>query len=83
MTIKEIIKQYLEEHGYDGLYSCCVDCACSLDELFGCEYPQPDCTPGYMIPAPKDSGCKYLIVPEKIAEVIFSSYQGQDAKKCS
>ena len=64
MTIKEIIKQYLEEHGYDGLYNE-DECACSLDELFPCDGSWPTCKPGYMQPAPEDSGYDFFIVPSK------------------
>ena len=34
MTIAELIKQYLQCNGYDGLVS--RDCSCKLDDLFLC-----------------------------------------------
>lgn len=35
MTIKEIVKEYLEQHGFDGLFS--YHCACELADLMPCE----------------------------------------------
>jgi len=49
MTVKEIVKLYLEANGYDGL--CCDGCGCRLDDLCPCESGAPDnpldCVPGY------------------------------------
>ena len=46
MTVKEIVKKYLGENGYDGLY-CNGKCACKLSNLTDyCEDPT-DCKPGY------------------------------------
>lgn len=52
MTVREIVKKYLEENGFDGLYSDNrsydnVGCACSLKNLFyGCLYNNLDCKVG-------------------------------------
>ena len=45
MTAKEIIRKYLVEHQYDGLYT--EDCGCCLDDLLPCDYSPSDCKPGY------------------------------------
>ena len=49
MTVKEIIKQYLREHGYDGLYSD-NECGCEIDDLGPCDGTLDDCMPGYKVP---------------------------------
>jgi hypothetical protein len=33
-TIKEIVREYLEKNGYDGLFN--DDCACLLNDLYPC-----------------------------------------------
>lgn len=46
MTVKEIVKKYLEENGFDGL--CCDRCSgCALGDLMNCDLGKPDCKPGY------------------------------------
>jgi len=47
MTIKDIIKTYLDNNNYDGLATHC--CGCSKDDLFPCEEVFTDCKPGYII----------------------------------
>lgn len=49
MTLKEIVREYLKEHGYDGLFSE-ADCACLADDLFPCDSPRDDCQPGHRLP---------------------------------
>lgn len=34
MTVKEIIKDYLDKNGFDGLKT--IDCGCHKDDLFPC-----------------------------------------------
>ena len=46
-TIKEIIQEYLEKNGYDGLYCQDERCACLIGDLMPCGEPSPRCTPGY------------------------------------
>ena len=48
-TIKEIVKEYLEKNGYDGLYNDC-DCGCVVDDLMPCGEPGFFCEPGYFGP---------------------------------
>ena len=47
MNVKEIVKQYLTEHGYDGLAG--INCewlfGCTIEDLMDCGCVNPDCTP--------------------------------------
>jgi len=46
-TVKEIVEQYLEANGYDGLWL--DDCGCRLGDLFPCGMEgTDDCRPGYL-----------------------------------
>ena len=46
MTVKEIVKDYLEKNGYDGL--CCEGCGCGLDDFMPCEGCDiKNCKPAY------------------------------------
>lgn len=36
LNVEEIVKQYLIEHGYDGLCNDDGDCGCSLDDFNPC-----------------------------------------------
>ena len=47
MTVKEIVKSYLEANGYDGLYDWAGDCGCELADLMPCCACEPRCQPGY------------------------------------
>jgi hypothetical protein len=57
ITVKDIVTQYLKEHGYDGL--CNSDgegCYCQLDDFCPCEDVNYSwvlrCVPGYKVPDP-------------------------------
>jgi hypothetical protein len=64
MTVKEIVKAYLVEHGFDGL--CISDCGCAIDNLFPCIDGGSGCAPGYRVPAdPNDFDVDFLIVEDK------------------
>jgi hypothetical protein len=50
ITVKEIVKKYLEDNNYDGLFNE-YDCACNLKNIMHCEcqlipFCVPDKTPG-------------------------------------
>jgi len=36
LTTKEIVKKWLSENGYDGLFNPDAECACELCDLFSC-----------------------------------------------
>ena len=44
-SIKEIVKEYLIEHHFDGLAG--DFCGCGLNDLFPCECNSANCMPGY------------------------------------
>jgi len=48
MTVKEIVKDYLEKNGYDGLCDD-IECGCSLDDFWPCEgcNDPAQCRPAY------------------------------------
>lgn len=47
MDVKEILKKYLTDNDYDGLF-CPGKCACLVDDLFPCEEMNyKTCEPGY------------------------------------
>jgi hypothetical protein len=46
MDVKQIVTEWLKEHGYDGLYFE-SDCGCLLDDLMCCEECFDTCMPGY------------------------------------
>lgn len=47
----EIIRKYLIDNGYDGLFNDgFAECACLVDDLFPCGELYGKCTPGYKVP---------------------------------
>lgn len=51
MTVHEILKTYLKNEGYDGLYNSLVPCGCELKDLMPCDGEGVgDCEPGYKVP---------------------------------
>ena len=38
LNIKDIVKKYLLEYGYDGLCNTDIDCGCQLSDLIPCDY---------------------------------------------
>ena len=45
MRVKEIIKKYLKENGFDGLAG--DSCGCFISDLMPCDNPSPDCSAGH------------------------------------
>ena len=52
MTVKDIIKEYLINNGYDGLFSSDTECACTIKDLNACDERCDDCEPGYLQKTP-------------------------------
>lgn len=50
MTTIEIIKQYLIDNGFDGLYNEDLECGCELADLEPCDSLQSNCKAGYKHP---------------------------------
>lgn len=63
-TVEEIVREYLEENGFDGLWNEC-DCACSLKDLFCCTCVGTECRAGYFQPIEDDSEYDFIIGNEK------------------
>ena len=62
MNVKQIVRKYLSENGFDGLVSTEHPCGCMGNDLFQCEdYGQIDC---YCVPAykmkPHCENCKTI-----------------------
>lgn len=74
MNVHEIVKDWLEKYGYDGLRGPFGECACEIDDLMPCHGimwaadSQAECEPGYKVPCDCGEGCGYHIVSTK-AEV--------------
>ena len=71
MDVKAIVKQWLIDNKYDGLWSDMGDCACPVDDLFPCNMEGvQDCEPGVKGPCsgtehcPADGECDWHIVPK-------------------
>ena len=47
MDIREIVRLWLEQNGYDGLYWPWLECGCFLDDLMPCDEPSCRCTAGF------------------------------------
>lgn len=62
MTVKNIVKKFLDDNGYDGLFHD-NDCGCLKDELCPCDQMGVDCEPGYRIPGDED--CPFYISPNR------------------
>ena len=68
MTVHDIIKKYLEDNGFDGLFNSNGKCACSTANLFPCDGPCDECEPGYRVEGCTDDcgcGCAFHICREK------------------
>ena len=63
-TVKEIVLKYLQENGYDGLFT--EDCGCELSDLMPCSYDCLEyCEAGYKQPCDCGEGCDWHIGREK------------------
>ena len=61
-TLNEIVRKYLQENGFDGLYR--EECGCENEDLFPC-VGKYDCKPGFKIPCECGEGHTWDIVPDK------------------
>jgi hypothetical protein len=54
ITVRGIVRTYLEKHCYDGLYSD-SECACRLDDLMPCDGEGIDqCSAGHLVPCDRE-----------------------------
>jgi len=67
MDVREIVKHWLKENGYEGLYS--DQCGCDLEDLMPCcNDGALSCQPGYKVmgcPEECGEGCAFHIEAEK------------------
>ena len=64
----DMVKQWLRDEGYDGIYNPDGDCGCALEDFMPCIDEIHECKPGYKkMGCPPDCGlgCKFHIVEEK------------------
>ena len=66
MKVREILAQWLGEHGYDGLVNQDADCGCGLDDLIACDDACHDCGPAYRGPA-GDGSADFWMYPTREA----------------
>jgi hypothetical protein len=64
INVKAIVKKFLEEHGFDGLYSNVGECGCRTVDLMPCDFCPDGCAPGYLIPTP-DADTDWMISAKK------------------
>lgn len=67
MNIREIVKAWLLENHYDGLYNA-DGCGCSADDLMTCEELNDDCIPGVHRLDLRQEGSDRWIGPKKDPE---------------
>lgn len=59
MNVREIVKKWLQENGYEGLCSGWISCGCAIDDLMPCDELDPThCEPGYKVPCPGPEDCE-------------------------
>jgi len=68
MNIKDMLKKYLKDNLYDGLYG--EACGCKIDDLMPCGEAFDDCEAGYFCKCdpetcPADGDCEWHIGPSK------------------
>jgi Fe2+ or Zn2+ uptake regulation protein len=44
-TVREIVRQYLQDHGYHGLCNPALECGCGIDDLMPCDSNPFGCQP--------------------------------------
>jgi hypothetical protein len=67
-NLHDIVKAWLTEHGYDGLYNSSIECGCPLDDLMPCDVPGVNCEAGYKQEPSgywKAEGAEWIIGPKE------------------
>lgn len=62
MTVEDIVRDYLERNGYDGLCDP-GECSCGLGSLMHCDSPNQDCVAGHKVPCECSEDCGWHIAP--------------------
>jgi len=63
--VYEILKDWLKENEFDGLYSNDYECGCKIDDLIPCDMLRGNCVAGYLTTPDKMSGYDFAIGPKK------------------
>ena len=68
--VRAIVKKYLEDNDFDGLYNSSIECGCVISDLMPCEYDCiSDCVPGVRVPCVPEEcpvgGCDFHIRPKE------------------
>ena len=70
-TVEQILADWLEKHGYSGLYWE-SECGCCLDNFMPCREVSLSCQAGYKVPNStldlSPDRPEFLVVPEKTKE---------------
>lgn len=66
-TTKDMVRDWLTAHGYDGLYDG-DECGCSVDDLAPCEQMGQDCVAARRVKAEPRTGVDYLMIPVDVKE---------------
>lgn len=64
VTVVDIVREYLQQHGYDGLWNEYGECSCTPDDLVPCGESLSDCQPGYKVKCDCGGGCMFHIGPK-------------------
>lgn len=65
-TVMDIVKKFLKDNGFDGLFNVNGECACDVKSLCPCDGEITECEPGYRIEGCIcGQGCDYHIVRDK------------------
>jgi len=68
-TVGTIVRQYLREHGYDGLAG--EHCGCSIEDFPPCEHISPDCVGAYVRKATQED-VDELDADLEVGDLIYS-----------
>jgi hypothetical protein len=55
-TVEHIVRRYLADNGYDGLYNANAGCGCLVGDLAPCDEISVACVAGYKRDCPADCG---------------------------
>ena len=85
--VLEIVKKYLEDNGFDGLFNVNGECACPVGALCQCDECFSECEPGYRVEGCTcGQGCDYHIVRDKpiekcpICKVVLNKYSSNSSE---
>ncbi len=78
-TVREIVQEWLEDHGYDGLVADGGVCGCLTDNLIPCDEPCETCIAGYKGPDP-DGESEWLVYASMDAAKAAIAVRGQKEK---